>query len=520
MNPNCKKHIFGWLLALAANAVTWEASGQTRPPFEIVEAATPKLQAALAIGRVTSRDLVSMYLARIEAYDRKGPALNAISVINPRALAEADTLDAERRAGALRGPLHGIPIVVKDNYETIGMQTADGSSALAGWIPPDDSTLVKKLRAAGAIILAKTNMHEFAYGILTVGSLFGATRNPYALDRNPGGSSGGTGAAIAANFAAVGMGSDTCGSIRIPAFHNSLVGIRGTQGLASRTGIIPLSSTQDIGGPIGRTVTDVAIVLDAIVGYDPADPQTAASVGNIPKSYTEFLQLTGLRGARIGVVTSLLGQDAEDREVATVIRAALDEMKGQGADVVEVAIPGLTELLTDRFGGNLVLRQDFKFDFNAYLAAHPTAPVRSLEDVLASGKFHPLVKDNLTNSQSTESRETKEYLENRLKREILRETILKAMADNRVDVLAYPTIRRKANLIAQAQLGTNCGFASRSGLPAIVVPGGFTPDGLPVGVELLGRSWSEPQLIKFAYAYEQATNHRRPPTTTPALAGQ
>ena len=484
-----------------------------------MEATIPELQAALATGTVTSRDLVSMYLARIEAYDHKGPALNAISVTNQKALAEADALDAERRAGASRGPLHGIPVVVKDNYETTGMQTADGSTALAGWLPPDDAHLVKRLRAAGAIIIAKTNMHEFAYGILTVGSLFGATRNPYALDRNPGGSSGGTGAAIAANFAAVGMGSDTCGSIRIPAFHNSLVGIRGTQGLASRVGIIPLSSTQDIGGPIGRSVTDVAIVLDAIVGYDPADPQTAASVDNIPKSYTDFLQLNGLRGARIGIVTSLFAADSEDVEIATVVRAALNEMKSQGADLVEIKIPGLTELLTDRLGGSLIIRQDFKFDFNSYLAARPTAPVHSLEEVLASGKFHPIVKDQLNTSQSIDSRDTKEYLEHRLKRDVLRETILKAMADNRVDALAYPTIRRKANLIGQAQLGTNCRFAANSGLPAIVVPGGFTPDGLPVGVELLGRSWSEPQLIKLAYAYEQATNHRRPPPTTPALAG-
>ncbi len=204
---------------------------------------------------------------------------------------------------------------------------------------------------------------------------------------------------------------------------------------------------------------------------------------------------------------------------ASVVRAALNEMKSQGADLVEIAIPGLTELLTDRFGGNLIIRQDFKFDFNSYLAARPTAPVHSLEEVLASAKFHPAVKDNLNNSQSTDSRDTKEYIEHRLKRDVLRETILKAMADNRVDALVYPTIRRKANLIGQAQLGTNCRSASNSGLPAIVVPGGITPDGLPVGVELLGRSWSEPQLIKLAYAYEQATNHRRPPPTTPALAG-
>jgi amidase len=454
-----------WVCPLFTGWIAQNASAQTRSPsFELMEATSPQLQAALAAGTLTSRDLVAMYLSRIEAYDKHGPALNAISVNNTKALEEAAVLDVERRAGRTRGPLHGIPIIVKDNYETIGMQTADGSVTLAGWVPPDDAYLVNKLRADGAIIIAKSNMHEFAYGIITVGSLFGATRNPYALDRNPGGSSGGTGAAIAANFAAVGMGSDTCGSIRIPAFHNSLVGIRGTQGLASRSGIIPLSSTQDIGGPIGRSVTDVAIVLDAIVGYDPTDPQTAASVGNIPKSYTEFLQLTGLRGARIGLVTALLGSDPEDAEIATVVRSAVNEMKVAGADVVEVTIPSLKELITDRFGGNLIIREDFKFDFNAYLAARPTAPVRSLEEVLASKKYHPALQQNLSASQAIETRDTKEYLEHVVKRNTLREAILKAMVDNRVDALAYPTIRRKANLIGEVQLGTNCQFASNSGL--------------------------------------------------------
>jgi Asp-tRNA(Asn)/Glu-tRNA(Gln) amidotransferase A subunit family amidase len=316
------------------------------------------------------------------------------------------------------------------------------------------------------------------------------------------------------------MGTDTCGSIRVPASHNSLVGIRGTQGLASRSGIIPLSATQDIGGPIGRTVTDVAFVLDAVVGYDPTDPQTAASVGNIPKSYTDSLQLTGLRGARIGLVTSLLGTDPADGEVTNVVRAAADEMKVSGAEIIEVTIPGLSDLLVDRLGGYLVLIQDFKFDFNAYLAARPSAPVHSLEEVLASGKFHTAVERLLRNSQAVESRDTKEHLEHVVKRHALRQAILQAMADNHVDALVYPEIRRKASLIGEVQKGpypTNCRLSSNSGLPAIVVPGGFTPDGLPVGVELLGRAWSEPQLIKFAYAYEQATHHRRPPTSTPAL---
>jgi amidase len=516
---------YGQIRALACafvlfvGATVRDTSAQTPPrSFELMEATIPQLQAALAAGTVTSIDLVTMYLARIEAYDQKGPALNAISVTNTKALVEAAKMDAERRAGRSRGPLHGIPVIVKDNYDTVDMQTTAGSRALAGWTPPDDAYLVQKPHEAGAIIIAKSNMQEFAYGIITVGSLFGATRNPYALDRNPGGSSGGTGAAIAANFAAVGMGSDTCGSIRIPASHNSLVGIRGTQGLTSRSGIIPLSHTMDIGGPIGRSVTDVAIVLDTTVGYDSTDPQTSASVGNIPKSYTDFLQLTGLHGARVGLVTALLGSDPEDTEVATVVRASVNEMKAGGVDVVEVAIPNLIELLSDPGGpGALIIRQDFKFDFNNYLAARPTAPIRSLEEVLASGKYHPAIQKQLSDSQAVQSRDTKEYYEYVAKRNTVREAILKAMADNRVDALAYPTITRKANLIGQAQSGSNCKLASTSGLPAISIPGGFTPDGLPVGVELLGRAWSEPQLIKLAYAYEQSTRHRHPPTNTPAL---
>ena len=516
--------LFNIMLAVAVlcsgSGITAARAQMHTESFELIEATIPQLQWTLSAKIVTSHDLVAQYLARIEAYDRHGPALNAISVTNGKALAEADARDAERRAGAGHGPLHGIPIIVKDNYDTRDLQTAAGSKSLEGWIPPDDAFLVTKLREAGAIIIAKSNMHEFAYGITTLGSLFGQTRNPYALGRNPGGSSGGTGAAIAANFAAAGMGSDTCGSIRIPASHNSLVGIRGTQGLASRTGIIPLSSTQDIGGPITRTVTDTAIMLDAIVGYDPTDPQTAGSAGNIPKSYTDFLQLNGLRGTRIGLLAALLGSDPADAEVASVVRGAVDEMNAQGAEVVEVTIPGLADLLTDRANGFLVLRQDFKFDLNAHLAAHPGAPVRTVEEVLVSGKFHPAVETNLRNSQAVESRDTQEYFAHIVKRNILREAILKAMVDNGVEALVYPTIRRKANVIGEMQMGSNCQLSANSGLPAIVVPGGFTPDGLPVGLELLGRAWSEPQLIKFAYAYEQATRHRHPPAGTPALGQQ
>jgi len=242
----------------------------------------------------------------------------------------------------------------------------------------------------------------------------------------------------------------------------------------------------------------------------------AASVSNIPNSYTDFLQLSGLRGARIGAVTALFGSDPEDAEVATVVRGAINEMKRQGAEVVDVAIPGLTDLIAD--DPLSIIAQDFKFDFNAYLLSRPNAPIHSLEEVLASGKYHPTLQQPLTNSQTIGSRDTKEYLQRIVNRNILREAILKALADNRVDAVAYPTIRRKAKLIGEPQQDPNCRLSSQSGLPAITVPGGFTPDGLPVGLELLGRAWSEPQLIKVAYAYEHATHHRHRPASTPPLS--
>lgn len=485
--------------------------------FDPTEATIPQIHAAMAAGATSSRALVEHYLARIDAYDQRGAAINAICAIEPAALALADGCDGERRAGVVRGPLHGIPIVVKDNYETAGMQTAAGSVLLKGWLPPADATLVTRLRQAGAIVIAKANMHEFAYGVTTAGSLFGQTRNPYALDRNPGGSSGGTGAAIAAGFAVIGMGSDTCGSIRIPAAHNSLVGIRGTQGLASRAGIVPLSSTQDIGGPIGRSVVDVALVLYAIAGYDRDDPQTATSVGNIPASYTAFLQPDGLRGARIGLLTDLLGTDAEDEEVTAIIRAAAGAMQGLGAQVEEVAIPGLRDLLHDRMGGLLVLVQDFKADLNAYLASRPTAPLRSLADALASGKVHPAAAPLMQASEAVETRETGEYWEHLAKRGRVRLAVLRSLADARLDAFVYPTMRRPAAPIGETQAGINCRLSAVTGLPSLTVPAGFTAGGLPVGVELLSRAWSEGLLLKFAYAYEQATRHRRPPASTPPL---
>ncbi|MBP99446.1 MAG: glutamyl-tRNA amidotransferase, partial [Acidobacteria bacterium] len=275
--------------------------------FDVAEQSISDLATALDSGEVTSRELVAAFLARIETFDQQGPALNAMVVINPNAFRDADALDAERSAGRVRGPLHGIPIVVKDNYDTVDMPTSAGTIGLATSVPPDDAFQVSRLREAGAIILGKTNMHELARGITTVSSIAGQTRNPYDITRNPGGSSGGTGAAVAASFAAVGMGSDTCGSIRIPSAHHALVGLRGTRGLASGDGIIPLSTTQDIGGPLARSVRDLAITLDATVGVDPADETTRRSEGRIPATYTDALDSRGLLGARVALFEELLG---------------------------------------------------------------------------------------------------------------------------------------------------------------------------------------------------------------------
>jgi len=264
-------------------------------------------------------------------------------------------------------------------------------------------------------------------------------------------------------------------------------------------------------------VVDVALVLDAIAGYDPGDPQTAAGVGNIPQSYTAFLQPGGLRGARIGLLTELLGEDPEDAEVTAVIRTAKEEMSGLGAEIVEIAIPGLRDLLHDRMGGLLVLIQDFKADLNAYLASRPTAPLRTLADALASGKVHPAAEPLMRSSEAVETRDTGEYWEHIAKRGRVRLAVLQAMADARLDALAYPTMRRKAALIGETQTGINCRLSANSGLPALTVPAGFTADGLPVGIELLGRAWSEGLLLGLGYAYEQATHHRHPPASTPPL---
>ena len=481
--------------------------------FDVAEQSISDLATALDSGEVTSRELVAAFLARIETFDQQGPALNAMVVINPNAFRDADALDAERSAGRVRGPLHGIPIVVKDNYDTVDMPTSAGTIGLATSVPPDDAFQVSRLREAGAIILGKTNMHELARGITTVSSIAGQTRNPYDITRNPGGSSGGTGAAVAASFAAVGMGSDTCGSIRIPSAHHALVGLRGTRGLASGDGIIPLSTTQDIGGPLARSVRDLAITLDATVGVDPADETTRRSEGRIPATYTDALDSRGLLGARVALLEELLGDTGAERPVRTVIEAAVEKMTAEGAEVVEIAETDFGALLE----GASLIGLEFKFDFDAYLVKTPGAPVRSLAELVELGLYHQVVDRGIRASLEVESLDTDDYRERLAKRDTLREAVTALLDEHDLTALIYPTIRQTARPIGQGQPGSNCSLSAISGLPAITVPAGYAADGMPVGLEMIGRQFAEDDLIRLAYAYEQATRHRRAPDSTPSL---
>lgn len=484
-------------------------------PFVLPEATISELQLAMEQGKLTSKQLVQMYLDRIAKYDDQGISLKAVLTINPEALHIAEALDQERADKGPRGPLHGIPILVKDNFDTSDMPTTAGCLCLQDSVPDQDADQIAKLKEAGAIILGKTNLHEFAFGITTSSSLGGQTRNPYAPDHYPGGSSGGTGAAIAANFAVAGLGTDTGGSIRIPSSFNSLVGIRPTIGLSSRDGIIPLALTQDVGGPIARTVEDAAILLDATAGYDPDDVATAYSVGRIPDSYTRFLDPSGLKGARIGVATELFpeGNDQE-KAVSGVVSNAVHELESLGATVVNIKIPHLAEI--NKYPS--LSGYEFKFQLNDYLKElGEDAPYHSLAEIIASGEYDKTQEQSMKAREARESLDTQEYKDIVLKRTSLtRESLLKVMADNNLDAIVYPTSTQPPALIGESQSsGNNNRLSPFSGFPAITVPAGFTPDGLPVGIEFLGRAFDEGTLIKFAYSFEQGTHHRHAPRLTP-----
>ena len=484
--------------------------------FEVSESAIADEEKAMREGRITSRALVQAYLNRIEAFDRRGPRLNAMITVNPNALSEADALDRERAAKGPRGPLHGIPVIVKDNYSTADMQTTAGTMALFGFVPSSDAFQVRKLREAGAVIIGKSNLHELASGITTVSSAFGQTLNPYDPSRNPGGSSGGTAAAVAASFAVAGMGSDTCGSIRIPASVNNLVGLRPTKGLSSIAGIVPLSVTQDVGGPLARSVADLAVMLDATIGEDPADPATHLQPGQTRPKFREALQAGALKGARIGILEPLFGDASDDQEVIRIVRASIEDFKKQGATAVSVPMPELMPALD----GSSVINAEFKEDLANYLAKNGNAPVHSLEEIVHGGLIHASLETVLNTRLASKGRDSREYKIALAKRTAIQQTIQRLMEDQTLDALVYPTMKRKTARIGEPQGGSTCQLSASTGFPAISMPAGFTGDGLPVGVELLGRPFDDAKLVSYAYAYEQATHRRRAPARTPALGGR
>jgi Asp-tRNA(Asn)/Glu-tRNA(Gln) amidotransferase A subunit family amidase len=479
-------------------------------PFDVTEKDIADLQRAMRLGTVTSRQLVEQYLARIAAYDT---SLNAFIALNPQALDQAGALDDERRAGKIRGPLHGIPLVLKDNFATFDLPTTGGSLALEGFVTGRDAFQVKRLRDAGALFIGKTNLHELAAGITTVSSMGGQTHNPYDLSRNPGGSSGGTAAAVAASFAAAGMGTDTCGSIRIPAAHNNLWGLRPTMGLSSRAGIIPLSHSQDVAGPLARSVADLAVMLDATVGFDPADPITEASRDHLAASYLGFMGDSSLAGVQIGVVTSLFGNTREDEEVGDLVNDAVDTLNGMGAGTVDVAITGLDEWLRD----TSTIDGEFKFDLSEFLEGYPSASVHSLDDILRGGLYRTELDTTFRRRNAAPSQDSDSYRTVLARRAAAAAAVLGAMTSRGLTVLAYPTIRRKAAPIGEPQIGSNCQLSATTGMPAMSLPAGFTEDGLPVGLELLGQAFSEGTLLRIAYAYERVAQPRRAPVAMPAL---
>ena len=407
------------------------------------------------------------------------------------------------------------------------MPTAAASLALKGMQPTTDAFTVARLRQNGALILAKTNMHELALAGLTASSLGGQTRNPYELSRTPGGSSSGTGVALAANFATVGTGSDTVNSIRSPASANSLVGIRPTRGLISRAGVIPVSFTQDAAGPLARTVADVAVMLDVMAGYDPDDPVTALGISRIPATYTASLDRNGLRGARIGVLRTLFGTGPDHQEVNRVMADALEVLKKQGAILVDMDDAAFD---TGKLNSDLdVQRYEYEFQLNGYLKAQPNPPVHSLAELIASGNYHKASLEKfLTSAESYENGLNEaDYKDRRVKIEDLRVRLANLMAKNSVVALLYPHQKRLPVMISEMNQAERNGIlASLAGFPAITVPAGFStptenaPIGVPVGIEFLGQPFDEPQLLRIAYGFEQATHARKPPQSTPPLDGR
>ena len=517
------------LVVICSSVFTVGLVAQT---LEITASTIEDINAAFNNESLTSEQLVELYLARIEAYDDAGPAINAVLALNGQAVDRARALDAERRAKGPRSRLHGIPIVLKDNIDTADLPTTAGSSLLAGSLPPDDAFIVQKLRAAGAIILAKVNMSEFASGG-AMSSLGGPIRNPHDLERSPLGSSGGTGASIAAAYAQFGLGTDTGGSVRWPSTANGIVGLKPTYGLVSRDGIIPLALSFDMAGPMARNVYDVAAALSVMTGIDPADQATVQSKGRIGIDYTEHLDVAALDGARIGIARDFLDQDSE---VDWIIEASLDVMRGAGATVVTVRFP---QWLLDANGElyTAVRHREFRVQIAEYLATLKPKYPKTLAQLIEQATRMTAPNDNgqpnpgrwslMRREEDSGDLDDPEY---QAVREhglaLVRSFIDGLLESKKLDAIVYPTSpRRPSRIDADSSSGGTRGvspirLANLTGFPDLVVPAGFTGNGLPVGISFLGTAFSEPKLLALGYAFEQVTKARRLPINTPSLPNE
>lgn len=511
-------------LLLAGFPLLSQTSAPIPTPFEVEEATIAQVHAAMRSGQLTCRVLVGLYLKRIAAYDKNGPNINSLVLINPDAEKQADELDRRFAQSGLTGPLHCVPMIVKDNFETVGLPTTNGALVFAKYIPAQDAFQVKRIKAAGAIVLAKANLAEWAFSPYeTVSSILpGYTHNPYALDRVTAGSSGGTAAAIAASFGLVGLGSDTGNSIRGPSSHQSLAGIRSTMGLTSRSGVFPLSTLADVAGPMARTVEDAAKVLQVIVGADADDAVTAAAASHLPQDYAASLDRNGLKGAVIGVLRQAYERESTDPEVVRIFQAAVEDLRRAGATIVDPAtVEGLEAIRRPLDAGPCM---GFKYDMNHFLAARAgQVPVKDLTEIIKSNGFHPSAQRRLEQAEkgAENGPESAACQADTAYRDKVRDAVNNTMTRLKLDAFVYPTWSNPPRLIGDLNTpaGDNSQFYSpTTGFPAINVPMGFTRGGtLPAGMTIYGRAWSEAQLLKYAYAYEQATHHRRPPASVPPL---
>ncbi|HEY7299785.1 MAG TPA: amidase family protein [Xanthobacteraceae bacterium] len=514
-------------IAISSPAPT-QAQTASRASFEVVEASIDSIHMAMRSGRLTAHQLVQAYLDRISAYDKQGPNINSVITLNPNALAEADRLDAAFRTSGFVGPLHGITVLVKDEIDAAGMPTTLGTVVFKDYRPPKDAFAIDKLRKAGAIVLGKTTLSEFAAGD-TYGSMFGVTRNPYDLERTVGGSSGGSGAALTANFATVTIGEETVASIRRPATWNAVVSMRPTPGLVSRTGMwdgYPTLHAQM--GPMARSVRDLAKLLDGMVGYDPEDPVSALGIGKHEGSYTKYLDQEGLEGARIGILRESIGNKSDPNApdfklVDAAFEKNVAELKAAGATLVDpIVIPNLKKLLATRE------RDPVENDaaLELYLARNPDSPFKTRRDIINSPDIEKsFPPPNVARYKAPmPPLNAARYVEYVRAREQLMISIAKIMADNRLDAIVHKSVEHEPSLIKN---GINPPYETTRGVPTLntflifaasmTVPSGFTSDGLPVGITFFGLPYSEPTLLKLAYSYEQATHHRLPPKTTPPL---